>query len=152
MQLMGLESIAPKKRMTISDKAHKIYPYLLRSLEITYSNQVWCSNLTYIRLKGGLVYLTVMIDWDSRCVLSWKISVTMMEEGFCVSALERACGAIVRLRCSIEMREKPVYRECAHWCPVRSMASGSAWTLARHQCGGARTGPWITSWLKGCGE
>jgi len=89
MRLMGLESIAPKKRTSIPDKAHKIYPYLLRGLEINDSNQVWCSDLTYIRLRGGFVYLTVVMDWYSRYVLSWEISVTM-EESFCVSALERA--------------------------------------------------------------
>ena len=89
MRLMGLESIAPKKRMSVADKAHKIYPYLLRGLEINYCNQVWCSDLTYIRLRGGFVYLTVVMDWYSRYVLSWEISVTM-DDGFCVSALERA--------------------------------------------------------------
>jgi len=89
MRLMGLESIAPKKRTTIPGKDHKIYPYLLRGLEVNYSNQVWCSDITYIRLRGGFVYLTVVMDWYSRYVLSWEISVTM-EENFCVSALERA--------------------------------------------------------------
>ena len=96
MRLMGLESIAPKKRTTIGEKAHKIYPYLLRGLQINYSNQVWCSDLTYIRLRGGFVYLTVVMDWYSRYVLSWEISVTMpacrqgRDDSFCVSALERA--------------------------------------------------------------
>ena len=89
MRLMGLESIAPRKRTTVPGKDHKIYPYLLRGLEVSYSNQVWCSDLTYIRLRGGFVYLTVVMDWYSRYVLSWEISVTM-EESFCVSALERA--------------------------------------------------------------
>jgi len=89
MRLMGLESIAPRKRTTVPAKDHKIYPYLLRGLEINYSNQVWCSDLTYIRLRGGFVYLTVVMGWYSRYVLSWEISVTM-EESFCVSALERA--------------------------------------------------------------
>ena len=89
MRLMGLESIAPRKRTTIREKAHKIYPYLLRGLEINYSNQVWCSDLTYIRLRGGFVYLTVVMDWYSRYVLSWEISVTM-DDDFCVSASERA--------------------------------------------------------------
>lgn len=89
MGLMGLESIAPRKRTTITEKVHKIYPYLLRGLEINYSNQVWASDMTFIRLRGGFVYLTVVMDWYSRYVLSWEISVTM-EESFCVSALERA--------------------------------------------------------------
>jgi len=89
MRLMGLESIVPKKRTSIAGKDHKIYPYLLRGLEINSPNQGWCSDLTYIRLRGGFVYLTVVMDWYSRYVLSWEISVTM-EESFCVSALERA--------------------------------------------------------------
>ena len=89
MRRMGLESISPKKRTTIPGKDHKIYPYLLKGLEINDSNQVWCSDITYIRLRGGFVYLTLVMDWYSRYVLSWEISVTM-EESFCVSALERA--------------------------------------------------------------
>lgn len=89
MRLMGLASVAPKKRSTVPCDGHRIYPYLLRNLEIYRPNQVWCSDLTYIRLKGGFVYLTVVMDWYSRYVLSWEISVTM-DDGFCVSALERA--------------------------------------------------------------
>ncbi len=89
MRLMGLESIAPRKRTTVPEKEHKIYPYLLRGLQINAPNQVWCSDLTYIRLKGGFVYLTVVMDWYSRYVLCWEISVSM-DESFCVSALERA--------------------------------------------------------------
>jgi putative transposase len=89
MQLMGLRSIAPWKRTTIPARDHKIYPYLLRNLEIKHADQVWCSDITYIRLKGGFAYLTVVMDWYSRCVLSWEISVTM-DDSFCVSALERA--------------------------------------------------------------
>lgn len=89
MRLMGLASVAPKKRTTVPGAGHRIYPYLLRNLEISRPNQVWCSDLTYIRLKGGFVYLTVVMDWYSRYVLSWEISVTM-DDGFCVSALERA--------------------------------------------------------------
>ena len=89
MRLMGLASVAPKKRTTVPGDGHRIYPYLLRNLEISRPNQVWCSDLTYVRLKGGFVYLTVVMDWYSRYVLSWEVSVTM-DDGFCVSALERA--------------------------------------------------------------
>lgn len=89
MQLMGLRSVAPRKHTTIPAKNHKIYPYLLRNLEIEHVDHVWCSDITYIRLKSGFVYLTVVMDWYSRCVLSWEISVTM-DDSFCVSALERA--------------------------------------------------------------
>jgi len=90
MQLMGLESIAPrKKRTTVPDKGHKIYPYLLRDLPIVRPDQVWASDITYIPMRGGFVYLTVVMDWCSRYVLSWEVSVTM-DESFCVSSLERA--------------------------------------------------------------
>lgn len=89
MRVMGLESIAPKKRTSVPGKGHKIYPYLLKGLQIRRPNQVWCSDLTYIQLRGGFVYLSVVMDWYSRYVLSWEVSVTM-EESFCVSALERA--------------------------------------------------------------
>lgn len=89
MQRMGLQSIAPQKRTTVPAPGHKIYPYLLRRLNIHRPGQVWCSDLTYIRLKRGFVFLTAVMDWHSRYVLSWEVSVTM-DDGFCVSSLERA--------------------------------------------------------------
>ena len=89
MRLMGLVSIAPQKRTTVPAPGHKIYPYLLRGLNINHPGKVWCSDLTYIRLKRGFVFLTAVMDWHSRYVLSWEVSVTM-DEGFCVSSLERA--------------------------------------------------------------
>ncbi len=89
MQLMGLVSIAPKPNTSRPSPEHKVYPYLLRGLDIKRSNQVWCSDITYIRLDHGFVFLTVVMDWHSRYVLSWEVSVTM-EEHFCVSALESA--------------------------------------------------------------
>ena len=89
MRLMGLVSIAPRKRTTVRNKQHNVYPYLLRALDINSSNQVWCSDITYIRMRHGFVYLTAVMDWYSRYVLSWEVSVTI-DEGFCVSSLERA--------------------------------------------------------------
>ncbi len=89
MRRMGLVSIAPKPNTSLAAKAHKVYPYLLRGLEIDHPNQVWCSDITYVRLARGFVYLTAVMDWHSRYVLSWEVSVTM-EEDFCVSALESA--------------------------------------------------------------
>ena len=90
MRLMGLESIAPRKKGTTNpDKGHKVYPYLLRGSSIDRVNQVWCSDITYVPIRGGSVYLTAVMDWYSRYVLSWEVSVTM-DAGFCVSALERA--------------------------------------------------------------
>ena len=89
MRLMGIQSVAPKPRTSRPNKEHKVYPYLLGGIEINHSNQVWCSDITYIRLRGGFVYLTAVMDWYSRKVLSWEVSVTM-DDSFCVSALERA--------------------------------------------------------------
>jgi putative transposase len=89
MRLMGIQSVAPKPNTSIPRKEHKKYPYLLRGLEINCPDQVWCSDLTYLRLPGGFVYLTAVMDWHSRYVISWELSVTM-DEDFCVSALRRA--------------------------------------------------------------
>ena len=90
MNLMGIQSLAPqKKKTTVPAPGHKIYPYLLRNLDIVRPDQVWSSDFTYIRLRRGFVFLTAVMDWHSRYVLSWEVSVTM-DEGFCVSALERA--------------------------------------------------------------
>lgn len=89
MRLMGLEAIYPKKRLSLPDVAHKVYPYLLRGLSITRPDQVWCVDLTYLRLKGGFAYLVAIMDWYSRCVLAWDVSMSM-ESHFCVATLEEA--------------------------------------------------------------
>ena len=79
--------------MSLENKEHEKHPYLLRGLAIVRPNQVWCSDITYIRLKGGFVYLTAVMDWHSRFVLSWDLSITLDTE-FCVTALDRAFGAV----------------------------------------------------------
>jgi putative transposase len=89
MRLIGLEAIYPKPRLSVPGAGHRIYPYLLRDLAITKPNQVWSSDITYIRLRHGFVYLTAVMDWFSRYVLSWELSVTM-EADFCLSALNWA--------------------------------------------------------------
>jgi len=89
MQKMGIASIAPSPNTSLRNKAHPIYPYLLRGLTIDRPNQVWCTDITYIRLRGGFVYLVAIMDWYSRKVLSWEIS-NSLDSSFCVSALERA--------------------------------------------------------------
>jgi putative transposase len=87
MRKMGIQSIAPKPNTSKAHPQHKVYPYLLRNLDVTRSNHVWCSDLTYIRLAGGFVYLTAVMDGHSRYVLSWELS-TAMDSEFCVSALD----------------------------------------------------------------
>lgn len=89
MQKMGIKSLAPSPNTSMPNVAHKVYPYLLNGLEIKQANQVWCTDITYIRLAGGFVYLVAVMDWYSRKVLSWEVSASM-DESFCVSALERA--------------------------------------------------------------
>jgi putative transposase len=89
MRKMGIQSIAPKPNTSKAHPQNKVYPYLLRNFDVTRSNQVWSTDITYIPLAGGFVYLTAVIDWHSRYVLSWELSITMDNE-FCVSALERA--------------------------------------------------------------
>ena len=89
MRLMGLESVAPKPNTSRQRKWHKVYPYLLKKISITEADQVWCSDITYIRLAHGFVYLTAVMDWASRYVLSWEVSVTL-DDDFCVNALKSA--------------------------------------------------------------
>ncbi len=89
MRLMGLEAIYPKPRTSIPNKQHEVYPYLLKDVEIIRPNQVWSTDITYIRLKHGFAYLVAIMDWYSRKVLSWRLSNTM-DTGFCCEALEEA--------------------------------------------------------------
>lgn len=91
MHKLGIEAIYPKPRKNTSaaDKQHKKYPYLLNALEITRPDQVWCADITYIHLSGGFVYLVAVMDWFSRCVLSWELSNTL-DAAFCIEALQRA--------------------------------------------------------------
>jgi putative transposase len=89
MQKMGIEALYRRPRTTKPAPGHKIYPYLLRGIEITRPNQVWAMDITYIPMARGFVYLAVVLDWFSRRVLSWRISITM-EAAFCVEALEEA--------------------------------------------------------------
>lgn len=88
-QILGIEAIYPRMNLSKRNQAHKVYPYLLRGLEIIKPNQVWSMDITYIRLKQGFVYLCAVIDWHSRYVLSWRISISLHAE-FCVEALQEA--------------------------------------------------------------
>ncbi len=92
MQTLGLVGMAPGPNTSKAHPQHKIYPYLLRGVDIIRPNQVWSTDITYIRLPHGFVYLVVIIDWYSRKVLSWRLSNTM-DAGFCVDCLEDAIRA-----------------------------------------------------------
>lgn len=89
MQLMGLQAIYPRPHTSIPAPGHQIYPYLLRGLAITRPNQVWSSDITYVPLAHGFMYLVAVIDWYSRYVLAWRLSNTL-DGRFCLEALEEA--------------------------------------------------------------
>lgn len=88
-RLLAIETLYPKRNLSLANYQHKIYPYLLRGLDIDHPNQVWCTDITYIPMAKGFVYLVAVMDWYSRRVLSWKVSTTM-DTRFCVEALEEA--------------------------------------------------------------
>ena len=89
MRRMGIEALYRRPRTTKPEPGHTIYPYLLRGMAITRPNQVWAMDITYIPMARGFVYLAVVLDWFSRRVLSWRLSITM-EAAFCVETLENA--------------------------------------------------------------
>ena len=89
MRLMGIEAIYPGPNTSRADPGHKIYPYLLRDRQITRVNEVWGTDITYIRMKHGWLYLVAIMDWMSRYILSWELSTTL-EVDFCIRALEKA--------------------------------------------------------------
>jgi putative transposase len=89
MRIMGLEAIYPKPRTTVRHPDHRIYPYLLRHVEVVRPNQVWSTDITYIPMRGGFLYLTAILDWYSRYVLAWRLS-NSLDGAFCIAALEEA--------------------------------------------------------------
>ena len=88
-RIMAIDAIYPKMNLSKRNQAHKIYPYLLKGVEITKVNQVWSTDITYIRMAQGFVYLVAIIDWFSRYILSWRVSINLENE-FCIEALEEA--------------------------------------------------------------
>jgi putative transposase len=89
LRLMGLEAIYPRPHVSRAAAEHRVYPYLLEDVVIASADQVWSADITYIRLRQGFVYLVAIMDWYSRYVLAWEVSVTL-DSSFCLSALERA--------------------------------------------------------------
>jgi len=87
--IMAIEAVYPKMNLSKRNQAHKVYPYLLKGVEITRVNQVWSTDITYIRMAQGFVYLVAIIDWFSRYILSWKLSISL-ENDFCIEALVEA--------------------------------------------------------------
>lgn len=89
MSLIGISALYPKPKLSTPNKDHIVYPYLLRGVEIVRPNQVWSTDITYIRMRSGFLYLVAVIDWYSRYALSWRLSNTL-EGGFCREAVETA--------------------------------------------------------------
>ena len=89
MRILGLAGMAPGPNTSLPHPQHRIYPYLLRGVNVTRPNQVWSTDITYIRLARGFVYLAAVIDWYSRKVLAWRLSNTL-DSGFCVDCLEQS--------------------------------------------------------------
>ena len=89
MRLMAIQALVPRKRTSKPDAEHTIYPYLLRGVPVTHPNQVWCSDITYVPMQRGFMYLVAVMDWYSRYVLSWELSNTL-DTTFCLAALEMA--------------------------------------------------------------
>ena len=89
MRAMGVEAIFPRKKLSKPCPHHRIYPYLLRNREIEKCNEVWCTDITYIPMSKGFLYLVAVMDWHSRKILSWRLSNTL-DTGFCMEALNEA--------------------------------------------------------------
>ena len=89
MRILGIEALYPKPNLSRPAPGHEVYPYLLRGVSIERPNQVWSTDITYIPMRAGFLYLVAIMDWFSRFVLSWELSNTM-ETGFCLAALETA--------------------------------------------------------------
>lgn len=89
MGLMGLQAALPGPHTSKPHPEHRIYPYLLRDLAVTAPDEVWCADITYVPMQHGFMYLVAIMDWYSRCVLTWEVS-NSMDSGFCVNALNKA--------------------------------------------------------------
>lgn len=89
MRRMGLEAVYPRRRLSVSSPEHPKHPYLLRGLKIDHPDHVWCADVTYIRMHHGFVYLVAIMDWFSRYILAWDLSITL-DASFCIQALEDA--------------------------------------------------------------
>ena len=92
MRVMGLEAIYPKPRLSLAGKGHRIYPYLLRGVKVERRDQVWSTDITYVPMPSGFMYLAAVIDWFSRYVIAWKLSNTL-DGSFCLEMLEEALRA-----------------------------------------------------------
>jgi putative transposase len=122
MRQMGIEALYRRPRTTRPEPGHKIYPYLLRGMEITRPNRVWAMDITYIPMARGFVYLAVVLDWATRRVLSWRLSITM-EAALCVETLEDALARQGKPEISAQCQ-----RHCRDNTDQGSQFTGTAFT------------------------
>ncbi len=115
MRTMGLRAIYQEPRTSQPHPDHKVYPYLLRNLAVKQPNQVWCTDITYIPIKRGFLYLVAIMDWYSRKVLSWRLSNTM-DTRFCIEALEEAIDFMAGQRFSIRIKGHSSHLLILHLC------------------------------------
>ena len=142
MRRLGLQAIFQRSRTSQPHPEHRIYPYLLRDLAIMRPNQVWCSDVTYIPLARGFLYLVAVMDWASRKVLAWRLSNTL-DSSFCVEALHEA----------LDRYEFPEIFNTDQGSQFTSLAFTDGLTDAgiHISMDGARAAGWITSSSSGCG-
>jgi hypothetical protein len=125
MRRMGIEALYRRPRTTKPEPGHKIYPYLLRGVEITRPNQVWAMDITYIPMARGFVYLAVVLDWFSRRVLSWRVSITM-EAAFCVEALGGSAERATALCGFARTTDKCAWPRCTERCRRHFVKNGTS--------------------------
>ncbi len=135
MAILRIKVIYPGKNLSKRNQEHKVYPYLLRGLAITRPNQVWSTDITYIRLRRGWVYLVAILDWATRAVLSWRLSNTC-DRFFCIEAFGRSLEDLW-LTGNLQHDQGATFTSPDFTKPHWTSASGSAWT--------ARAGLWTTS-------
>ena len=142
MQKMGLMAMYQKSNTSKPHPDHKVHPYLLRGLDITEPNQVWCSDISYIPMRRGFLYLVAIMDWASRKVLSWRLSNTM-EADFCVAALKEVLGRYGSPESSIQIKAASSRAQSSH---RRSKTQGLKYLWMVRVVG------WTMSWLNGYGD
>ncbi len=142
MRTMGIEALYPKKNLSLPNPQHKLYPYLLRHLNIEKPNQVWSTDITYVKLKEGFAYLIAIIDWYSRYVINWKVFNTLEIE-FCLECLEEA---LEQEKPSIFNSDQGSHFTSPRFTDILEARTGfrSAWT--------DEAGVWTTSSSNDCGE
>jgi putative transposase len=141
MRKMGLEAVYRRPKTSRPHPEHKIFPYLLRDVAITRSNQVWCVDVTYIPMRRGFLYLVAIMDWHSRKVLSWQLSISI-DASFCVEALSDAMERYGTPE--IFITDQGSQFTSTEFVGVLENADVRArWTAA--------AGGWTTLWSRGCG-